>query len=148
MKQYIRIAGITPHSSVNGDGVRYVIFTQGCVHHCEGCQNPNTWDFSGGNLVSIEWLANEIRNCKYIDGITLSGGDPFFQHDECMKLLDLLPDMNVWVYTGFEYEQIKDKPLAKRADALVVGRYIEALKCEGCMYGSSNQKIIRKDDSK
>lgn len=78
-----------------------------------------------------------------LDGITLSGGDPFCQQEECIALLDLLPNVNVWIYTGFEYEDICDTELAKRADVLVVGKFVEELKCEGEMYGSSNQRIIR-----
>lgn len=98
--------------------------------------------------MSVEELAQDIKKRPFLDGLTLSGGDPFFQHDECMKLLDLIPDVNVWIYTGFEYEDIMDTPLAKRANTLVVGRYIDALRCdplEGKMYGSSNQRIIKKE---
>ena len=142
----MRIAGVNSCSCVNGDGVRYVIFVQGCSHHCQGCQNPDTWDFDGGYEITPEYLSERIRKKKYVDGITLSGGDPFFQQSECMKLLDLLPDVNVWVYTGFDYEDIQDTPLAKRADVLVTGPYIEALRCEGKMYGSSNQRIIRRTE--
>lgn len=140
----MRIAGVTPCSLVNGDGVRYVVFLQGCAHHCPGCQNPDTWDFGGGVVWTPEELANDICMHKYIDGITLSGGDPFYQQEECLKLLDLLPGTNVWIYTGFEYDEIKDTELAKRADVLVTGPFIEELKCEGKMYGSSNQEIHRR----
>ena len=140
----MRIAGVTPCSLVNGDGVRYVVFLQGCAHHCPGCQNPDTWDFDGGQETRVEWLADIIRQQKYVDGITISGGDPFYQQAECLKLLDLLPGMNVWIYTGFEYDEIKDTELAKRADVLVTGPFIEELKCEGKMYGSSNQEIHRR----
>ena len=142
----MRIAGVNSCSCVNGEGVRYVIFVQGCSHHCQGCHNPDTWDFGGGYHAEPEMLAKDIRRHRYVDGITLSGGDPFSQQTECMKLLNLLPDMNVWVYTGFEYEDIQDTPLAKRADVLVTGPYIEALKCEGTYYGSSNQRIIRRTE--
>lgn len=138
----IRIAGILTCSFVNGDGARYVVFTQGCSHHCPDCQNPETWDFKGGTEVSVESIANEFNSKKLLDGITLSGGDPFFQQEACMELLKLLPGVNVWVYTGFEYEDIKDTELAKRANVLVTGRYIKELKCEDSMYGSSNQRII------
>ena len=140
----MRIAGVTPCSLVNGDGVRYVVFLQGCAHHCPGCQNPDTWDFDGGQETRVEWLADIIRQQKYVDGITISGGDPFYQQAECLKLLDLLPGMNVWIYTGFEYDEIKDTELAKRADVLVTGPFIEELKCDGKMYGSSNQEIHRR----
>lgn len=140
----MRIAGTLPFSLVNGDGIRYVVFLQGCAHHCEGCQNPDTWDFAGGREVNVEDIARDFKRRKFRDGITLSGGDPFFQQEECMKLLDLLGDVNVWIYTGYEYEEICDTELARRADVLVVGKFIPELRCEGEMYGSSNQRIVRK----
>ena len=140
----MRIAGTLSHSFVNGEGIRFVIFTQGCAHHCKGCQNPDTWDFNGGTEVSVEELAEQIKATKHIDGITLSGGDPFFQQEECVKLLKLLPDINVWAYTGFTYEEIKDTELAQMCDVIVDGRFIETLKCEGKMYGSTNQRIVKR----
>lgn len=140
----MRIAGVLPCSFVNGEGARYVVFTQGCGHHCPGCQNPDTWDFNGGTEITPEEIAADFRKRRLLNGITLSGGDPFYQQDECLALLDLLPDVNVWIYTGFEYEDICDTPLAKRADVLVVGPFVEDLRCEGKMYGSSNQRIIRR----
>ena len=140
----MRIAGTNSCSLVNGEGIRYVIFLQGCQHFCPGCHNPDTWDFENGEEVSVEKLAADISFRKYIDGITLSGGDPFYQQEECIKLFDLLPGINVWIYTGFEFDEIKYTELAKRADVLVTGPFVEELKCEGKMYGSSNQEIHRK----
>jgi anaerobic ribonucleoside-triphosphate reductase activating protein len=142
----MRIAGTNSCSLVNGEGVRYVIFLQGCQHFCPGCHNPDTWDFEGGEEVSVEKLVADISFRKYIDGITLSGGDPFYQQEECLKLIDHMPGMNVWIYTGFEYDEIKDTELAKRADVLVTGPFIEDLRCEGKMYGSSNQEIHRRSE--
>lgn len=147
----MRIAGILPSSLVNGAGIRYVVFLQGCPHHCHGCHNPETWDFSGGREMTVEEIAADYRSRRYVDGITLSGGEPFAQQDECIRLLDLLPDVNVWIYTGYEYEDICDTELAKRANVLVVGKYIDELRCEGKMYGSSNRRIIergKRDDMK
>jgi anaerobic ribonucleoside-triphosphate reductase activating protein len=141
----IRIAGVLSCSFVNGDGARYVVFTQGCGHHCPGCQNPETWDPDGGHEVSVDQLADDYRGRRLLDGITLSGGDPFFQQDACVELLKRLTGVNVWIYTGFEYEDIQDTQLAKMADVLVTGRFIKELACEGKMYGSSNQRIIRKE---
>lgn len=140
----MRIAGTKSCSLNNGEGIRFVVFTQGCAHHCEGCHNPETWDFNGGTDVDVRDLAAEIRSHPYIDGLTLSGGDPFYQQSECVELLKLLPDMNVWIYTGFEYEEISDTLLARMADAIVCGPYIPELRCEGHHYGSSNQRIIRR----
>ena len=139
----MRINGILPCSFVNGDGCRYVVFVQGCAHHCDGCHNPETWDFSGGYDYPAEAIAEDFRRRKFLDGITLSGGDPFYQQESCVELLRLLPGVNVWIYTGFEYDDIKHTELASMADVIVTGRYVKELACEGKMYGSSNQKIVR-----
>jgi anaerobic ribonucleoside-triphosphate reductase activating protein len=141
----MRVAGTLSYSFVNGDGIRYVIFCQGCVHHCHGCQNPDTWDFNGGQEVSIEELAKDILRHKHIDGVTLSGGEPFCQQDECVSLLKLLPkNLNVWIYTGYDYDEIKNTELAKMADYIVDGRFEQDKEVKGKMYGSSSQKIIEK----
>ena len=142
----MRIAGTLPVSLVNGDGIRYVVFVQGCAHHCPGCQNPETWDFDGGKEVEPEMIVADFKRRKHLDGITLSGGDPFYQQDECVELLKLLPGVNVWIYTGFEYNIICDTELAKMADVIVTGPYVEELRCNGKMYGSSNQEIHRKGE--
>lgn len=138
----MRIAGKPNSCSFNnGEGCRYVIFTQGCKHACKGCQNSETWDFNAGIEVSVEDLVEDIKKHKLIDGVTLSGGDPFYQQEECIKLIRALPGMNFWIYTGFEYEEIMNTDLAGMADVLVTGPFIEGLKCQGKMYGSSNQEI-------
>lgn len=139
----MRIAGVLTCSLVNGEGVRYVIFTQGCRHGCAGCQNPDTWDMDGGYEVSVEDLAADIRKHRLIDGITLSGGDPMEQEAECLKLLDLLPGVSVWLYTGYEWQEIERRELTRHVDVVVTGPFIEALRCEGEYYGSSNQEIHR-----
>ena len=139
----MRIAGVNTCSLVNGDGVRYVIFVQGCKHHCKGCQNQWSWDMDGGTDIPVEMIAEDVRKHRMIDGITLSGGDPFYQQDECVELLKLLPEYNVWIYTGFDYEEIADTELAKMSDVIVDGPFVEELRCDGKMYGSSNQRIIR-----
>ena len=141
----MRIAGILPCSFVNGEGARYVIFLQGCKHHCKGCHNPETWDFDGGTEMAVEEIAADFKKRRLLDGITLSGGDPFFQQKACVELLNLLSGVNVWIYTGFEYDEISETELAKKADVLVVGKFVEELKCDGQYFGSSNQKIIRRE---
>lgn len=143
----MRIAGILPRSFVNGDGIRYVVFLQGCPHHCHGCHNPDTWDFNGGKEVSIQDIIKDYKRRKFIDGITISGGEPFAQQEACVELLKQLPGVNVWIYTGYEYEDIQDTELARMADVLVVGRFVESLKCNG-LFGSSNQRIIRRNKKK
>ena len=105
------------------------------IGHCHRC---------GMDRLSDYLIAADFHKRRLLDGITLSGGDPFCQQEACMELLDLLPGVNVWIYTGYEYEDICDTPLAKRADVLVTGRFVQDLRCEGTMYGSSNQRIIRR----
>lgn len=139
----MRIAGTLSCSCVNGNGVRYVIFTQGCLHDCPGCQNPDTHDPQGGYEVSVDDLAADIKKHRLIDGITLSGGDPFYQQEECCKLIELLAPINVWCYTGFLYNEIKNTKLASLCDVIVDGPFIAEKKIEGKLYGSSNQRIIR-----
>lgn len=139
----MRIAGTLSCSLVNGYGVRYVIFCQGCNHCCAGCQNPETWDFNGGKEITPEELVEDIKKHKHIDGVTLSGGDPFYQQDECVYLLKLIPEnINVWIYTGFKYKEIKNTQLAQMADYIVDDKFEIDKVVTGKMYGSSNQKII------
>ena len=144
----MRIAGIETFSMVNGEGCRFVIFTQGCAHHCKQCHNPETWDFNGGTEIDTDDLAQQIsaKLKKHpLDGITLSGGDPFYQQDACCDLLKKLPKgTNVWCYTGFRYEDIKNTELAQLCDTIVDGEFVASQKCDGKMYGSNNQRIIRK----
>ena len=140
----MRIAGYKPTSLIDGDGIRFVLFTQGCVHQCDGCHNPDTWDINGGVEESVENLANIISMHKHIDGVTLSGGEPFLQQDECVKLLKLLPShLNVWVYTGFKYEDIQYAELASLVNVIVDGKFEKDKVVEDKPYGSSNQRVIR-----
>lgn len=145
----MRIAGTLPCSLVNGPGIRYVIFTQGCPHKCFGCQNPETWDVEGGVDVNVSTIVSDVYNRRReLDGLTISGGEPFMQERElCSFLLNLEyalrnVDFNIWLYTGYEWEDIKDRPLTKLVDVVVTGRFQQANKVSGKLYGSSNQKVI------
>lgn len=145
----MRIAGATPCSLNNGYGLRYVLYLQGCGHKCKGCHNESLWDFNGGREVEIETLVNDILKYDKIDGLTLSGGDPFYQHDECVKLLSQLREklpnkgvFDIWIYTGFKWENIKNTKLAMMADYIVDGKFESDKKIDGEMYGSYNQRII------
>ena len=144
----IRIAGIEPESIVDGEGIRYVVFTQGCPHHCLGCHNPQTHAMDGGKLMDVDDIINDIRSRKdYIDGITLSGGEPFCQVPECAAIARAAHDMglSVWCYTGYLFEQIYLNPneLLATVDVLVDGPFIQeerSLDLEFC--GSRNQRIV------
>lgn len=148
----LRIAGIERESIVDGKGIRYVIFTQGCSHNCLGCHNPETHDFNGGKLVDITDILKEIKEDPLLDGITLSGGDPFFQASELITLCKECKKLNldIWAYTGFTFENlISDKEnndriqLLKNIDILVDGKFILENRTFELVYrGSTNQRLI------
>lgn len=156
----LRIAGIVDESIVDGEGWRLAIFFQGCEHNCKGCHNPATHDFNGGKEISVEDLASmvaeKLRNNIVLQGITLSGGDPFYQSGEIVKFIELLRaesrDIDIWAYTGFTYEQLLENKeqlkLLKYIDVLVDGLFIEELKSMELLYkGSSNQRVIAVKES-
>lgn len=144
----IRISGIEPESIVDGEGIRYVIFTQGCPHHCPGCHNPQTHPFGGGKLVSIEYILDDISKRKnWIDGITLSGGEPFCQIYQCALIAEKAHKMglSVWCYTGYLFEDLYRQgiELLKYIDVLVDGPFVQAKKSLDLDFrGSRNQRVI------
>lgn len=150
----IRLAApIQSDSVVDGEGIRTVIWTQGCSHNCKGCHNPETHDFNGGVLMDIEEIKNEISNLEFQDGITLSGGDPFMQPEACLEIAKFAKSLglNVWSYTGFTFDQLKilskSKPvimeLLQNVDVLIDGKFILEEKSFNVKYrGSKNQRII------
>ena len=146
--QSIRISGITPESIVDGAGIRYVIFTQGCPHHCIGCHNPSTHSFDSGKVVSLDYILADIeKNRKYIDGITLSGGEPFCQSDQCSIIAEQAQKMglSVWCYTGYLFEDLyrRGDSLLNYVDILVDGPFdLDKRSLELDFRGSSNQRII------
>ena len=142
-------ASLQPDSIVDGEGIRTVIWTQGCDHHCKGCHNPETWSFDSGYLVDVDSVIKEIDSLTGQDGITLSGGDPFYQVDACTLIAKHCKDkkLNVWCYTGFVYEDlIKDTKmleLLKYIDVLVDGPFVLNQRSLDLYFkGSSNQRII------
>lgn len=146
----IRLAAyLQPDSIVDGEGVRTVLWTQGCPHACPGCHNPGTHDFDGGALVDVDEVIAELQKVKNQDGITLSGGDPVCQSDACYEISKAAHEMglNVWCYTGFTYEQMLLNPKAKRLleqiDVLVDGKFMLEEKSYDIYFrGSRNQRII------
>jgi len=153
-KDYIRLAADPQIDSiVDGPGLRTVIWTQGCPHHCKGCQNPQTWNVDGGGLVPISEVKKFIDEIDDQDGITFSGGDPLYQVEACLELAKYIKSkgLNIWVYTGYNYEDVikmsKEKPVYKEflkyIDVLVDGRFIlEELDLNLLFRGSRNQRLI------
>ena len=146
----IRLAAyLQPDSIVDGEGIRTVIWTQGCPHHCPGCHNASTWDFNEGALIDVKDVIEELKTIKNQDGITLSGGDPVCQSDACYEISKAAHEMglNVWCYTGYTYEMMLTNPKMRRLlsqiDVLVDGKFIQEEKSYDIYFrGSRNQRII------
>ena len=153
MNNKIRLSGIAYESLVNGPGIRRVFFAQGCKHNCNGCFNPDTHDFNGGELCDMDYLIGEVKKNPIIKGITFSGGDPIEQAKRFAYMAKAFKEMNlnIWCYTGYTFEQLLEKmndiegleDLLNNIDVLVDGRFEIDKKKEGIKYrGSSNQRLI------
>lgn len=147
----IKVAGIVPESVVDGIGVRFVIFTQGCPHHCPGCHNPSTHSLDGGTEYEVSDIIDMIKEHPICSGVTISGGEPFLQTGACIALSKAahLLKKDVWVYTGYTLEEILYKShldssvLLRNIDVLVDGRFDKSQKSLDCTFcGSKNQRII------
>ena len=160
----LRILDITAPDINNGNGIRVTLWVAGCKHHCKGCHNQWTWNFNQGkrfdensdeclNKLS-DWLSRD-----YVEGLTLSGGDPLCQDIagllQLKKLINWVrfnfPTKNIWLYTGYIYEELNDlqSEIANMCDVIVDGPFIEEKKDFSCPFrGSSNQRILYKDDKK
>lgn len=148
----VRLAApLQKDSIIDGEGIRTVIWFQGCGHKCLGCHNPETHEFNAGTVYDTEDIKKEMKSLKYQKGITLSGGDPFYQAAGAKELAIYAHELglNVWAYTGFNFEEIlkendPDKvELLKNIDVLVDGRFILAKKSLNCRFrGSTNQRVI------
>lgn len=138
----MRILQIVKQTMADGPGIRNAIYVAGCDHRCPGCHNPQSWDFDGGTEMSIDEILSEVVE----DGIdiTITGGDPFYQEEELLNLLIKLWSLkkNVWVYTGFLYEEIEESPCMKYINVLVDGPFILSQRTTDGFKGSANQRII------
>lgn len=153
MNQTIRLYGLQTDSIVDGIGYRTAIFTQGCHHHCEGCHNPASHDPTGGEEWTLEDVEKEFSGNPLLDGITLTGGEPFLQPGPCAELARRAhgKGLSVWVYSGFTYEELlrmaqRDedvKALLEECDVLVDGPFVlEQRSLELTFCGSRNQRVI------
>lgn len=154
----LKISGIVKESIVDGPGIRYVIFTQGCPHHCIGCHNPQTHDFNGGKYIDTETLYEEIVKDPLLKGVTFSGGEPFMQAEVLSDLAKKIKQrgMDVISYSGFKFEDLiensndnnKFMDLLESIDILIDGKFEQTLKNPFLKFrGSENQRIISCKDS-
>ena len=145
----LRISGIVNDSIVDGPGIRLTIFTQGCLFNCPNCHNPQTHDLNGGYDQEISEIMALIEKNSLLDGVTISGGEPFLQPKALLNLVKQIQSLSlsVMVYSGYTFEQLINDPakrtLLQEIDYLVDGLFIEELKSLELLYrGSSNQRLI------
>jgi len=151
----LRLASeLTYDSIVDGPGLRMVIWTQGCIHNCYKCHNPQTHKLEGGIMVDTDYVIKEVKKLKLHKGITLSGGEPFLQPKSLSLIAKSaqLENLDVWCYTGFEFEYLinkenplymQNKNLLQYIDILVDGKFVYEKKDVTLKFrGSSNQRVI------
>lgn len=147
-------AGVDWESTVNGPGFRVVLYLQGCSHHCLGCHNEQTWDPKKGDLLTEELLDSIVKLVNdepLYQGVTLSGGDPFFNEKELLKILTFFKEKldstkTIWCYTGYTYQRVVENGWfehLKLIDTLIDGLFVKELNdYEVKFRGSSNQRIL------
>ncbi len=150
----LRIVNVYPETISDGYGIRYSIYFAGCIHRCNGCHNPQTWDYNAGVELDeslVENIIAEINKNPLLDGITLTGGDPLLFAQEMLCFIKILKErtgMNIWCYTGYVYEDIIKNAhfraqCLKYIDVLVDGRFLKEFSDPNLHFrGSSNQRIL------
>lgn len=147
-----RILNIIPDTAVDGTGLRTSVYFAGCNHRCKGCHNPESWNFDAGEEIEISEIVDKVDEYDN-HKVTLSGGDPMYRKEEVAELIKELkkriPDINIWIYTGFTHEELMDlddnivNEILDNIDVLVDGPFVEDLKSDECLFrGSTNQRII------
>lgn len=149
----LRVFGTANDSIVDGPGLRFALFVQGCIHNCKGCHNPESHKLDGGTLQDTDEIFEQIQKNPLLDGVTFSGGEPFLQAKALSELAKKIKDtgLNLYVYTGFTYEELLSGAndenfwgeLLKYTDFLVDGKFEEDKKHYTLLFkGSENQRII------
>lgn len=153
MGSMLRIAGLEKESIVDGPGIRFVVFAQGCNHRCRGCHNPQTHSLHGGTLIDIDEIMVMVSKNPLLDGLTFSGGEPFEQADAFAELAKKAKsnNLNIITYTGYTYEEILAtipskmgwKELLWQTDILIDGKFDIGQKSMLLKFrGSKNQRAI------
>ena len=150
----MRLSGIIDESIVDGPGIRMAIFFQGCTHNCYKCHNPETHSFTGGKEYDLEYVDKKLADSPYLDGVTFSGGDPLDNPESALEIAKLVKEkynLNLWIYTGYTFEEILEKSKNNKiyldifslTDVLVDGPFVNNLRDLSLLYrGSTNQRII------
>ena len=146
----LNLSGIVGDSIVDGPGIRTTFFCQGCPHHCEGCHNPETWEFGCGTDMATEDLVAIVKSNPLCKGVTFSGGEPFAQAEGYWELAKALKEEGYEVasYSGYTFEQLlcgtpSQRKLLETIDVLIDGPFILAEKSLDLVFrGSRNQRIL------
>lgn len=152
----LRVSGIVEESVVDGPGVRFVVFTQGCEHHCPGCHNSHTHALDGGTMMPTDAILARFDEDPLLSGITFSGGEPFLQPEALADLAEAVHarGKDVMVYSGFTFEQLLEQEgqdpavrrLLEQVDILVDGPYVESRRnLELEFRGSDNQRLLNRE---
>ena len=152
----LRISGCVNDSIVDGPGLRFTLFTQGCPHHCPGCHNPQTHDFKGGYNTSIKKIFAQIKANPLLSGVTFSGGEPFMQAKALVPLAKMIKEkgLELACYTGFVFEQLASdqvkgaRELLNYIDVLIDGKFVLSQRSLDLAFkGSKNQRTINVSQS-
>ena len=152
MASELRVCGIEPESIVDGEGIRYVIFVQGCPHNCPGCHNPESHPFDSGETRTVDAIFKEICEDPLLSGVTFSGGEPFCQPEPLAELARMVRarGLDITTYTGYRYEDLLRMQvpgiaeLLAETDVLIDGPFmLEERDLTLPFRGSRNQRIIR-----
>ncbi|MCI8350764.1 MAG: anaerobic ribonucleoside-triphosphate reductase activating protein [Oscillospiraceae bacterium] len=147
----LRLSGVVKESVVDGPGIRYTVFTQGCPHHCPGCHNPETHPFDGGFLCEDGKILADLGRDPLLSGVTFSGGEPFAQAANMARLGRKIKAMglNLMCYTGYTFEQLFASgdagwlALLETCDLLVDGPFLQEQRDLSLLFrGSKNQRIL------
>lgn len=151
MEDMIRIHNMILHTKALGPGLRTAIWLQGCERRCKGCMSPGSRSLDGGRLVRVSDVAQAVLQLSDVEGITVSGGEPFLQVDALYRLLSIIHEkskLGVIIYTGFTLEELRrmDNPkvtqiISEMADIIIDGEYVEELNDGMALRGSSNQHV-------
>ena len=145
MNEKLRLYMKAPCSEVLGPHKRFIVWVQGCNKRCKGCIAKDAWALDGGELVGVDNLVQQILQQDAIEGITISGGEPFLQQEALCELIARVrerKDIGVIIYTGMRYSEIETTALAHSADIIIDGEYVEELNDNKSLRGSSNQNVL------
>lgn len=148
----IRINSINYDGSVvDGPGVRAVVYVQGCDRRCEGCHNQSTWDVECGQVYEVSDLVSELKEKVANRKLTISGGEPLFQYEAVLELVQALDGFDICLYTSSDYYEVERdcRPILMYLKYIKVGKYKKELRCTTVPYiGSTNQSFYRLEGGK